>query len=265
MGKGFKHGSGGAAALNFKVAGGTAQPSGRENTIWVETADDITDWVLAPEQPAAAPGRVWIRTGTASPAAFNAIRNNVLTVCPVAVKQYAGGAWANRSGAVYIGGQWVSFSTEAVYLYDSGDTCNDVTGGYSAVALAAAASDATKVAPAVTYGEYSMVIKPSKSASAGKYSGGIVRTNNKIDCSGYSTLTFEGTVEGLGIGNGKLSLWSEMGAHQIENRVMYSDLVNGSVPITVDVSGLDGSYYIGLGFDSSNVQITVTMTDLRLE
>lgn len=268
MAKGFKHGGGGgaAASLNFKVVGGTSRPSSPgENTVWVNTDTAVSSWVLSPVEPEAAEGLVWISMGSASAAAFNALKKNGIMIYPIAAKQYVDGAWANKAAEIYRNGAWQSFSTEAVYLYNSGDTCDDVTGGYSAVALAAASSDAEKVAPAVTYGESSMVIMPSKASKAGNYRGGIVRTNNKIDCSGYSTLTFEGTTEGIGLGTGKLSLWSEIGAHQVENRVKYADLVNGSDPIVLDVSNLEGSYYVGFGFDSTNVQIMVTMTGLRLE
>ena len=56
MAKGFKHGGGAAAApLNFKVVGGTSRPSAPgENTIWVNTATEISSWVLSPAEPEAA-------------------------------------------------------------------------------------------------------------------------------------------------------------------------------------------------------------------
>ena len=268
MAKGFKHGGGGSAAasLNFKVVGGTSSPSApAENTIWVKTAEEITGWVISPVEPVAGEGKVWITVGTASAGGFNALKKNVLMVYPIGAKQYVDGAWANKAAEIYQNGAWKSFSTEALYLYTSGDTCDDVTGGYSAEAMSAASSDSGKAAPSVTYGESSMVIMPSKATSSTSYRGGIVRTNNKVDLSRFDVLTFEGTVEGLGTGTGKLSIWSEMGTVQTNNRVKYADLANGSAPVTIDVSDLDGSYYIGFGFDSRNVQIMVTMTALRLE
>jgi len=268
MAKGFKHGGGGSAAasLNFKVVGGTSRPSApAENTIWVNTATEISSWVLSPVQPEAASGLAWITMGSASAAAFNALKKNGIMIYPIAAKQYVDGAWANKAAEIYQNGAWKSFSTEALYLYTSGDTCDDVTGGYSAEAMSAASSSSEKLAPSVTYGESSMVIMPSKASSSTNYRGGIVRTNNKVDLSRFDVLTFEGTVEGIGTGTGKLCIWSEMGTVQANNRVKYADLANGSAPVTIDVSDLDGSYYIGFGFDSRNVQIMVTMTALRLE
>lgn len=262
MAKGFKHGGGGgtAASLNFKIVGGAAQPaSPSENTIWVNT-EEITSWMISPVEPEAAEGLVWISTGSASAAAFNALKKNGIMVYPIAAKQYVDGAWANKAAEIYQEGVWRGFSTQALYLYQPGDQDS-----FAAEGLSETGSASNVAVPAVTYGDESVVILPGKHSSVGSYKGGIVRTADKIDLSDFSTLTLEGTVEGIGNGTGKLSIWSEMGSAQNVNRVKYASLANGSEPITIDVSDLDGSYYIGLGFDSTNVQITVTMTALRLE
>lgn len=273
MAKGFKHGGGGgsaSSALNFKIVGGTSQPaSASEHTVWVNTDTDITGWVFASAEPEApAEGLVWISIGIASAAAFNAVKKQQLMVYPIGAKQYIDGAWANKGAQIFLDGAWVSFSTEAVYLYLPGDVCESVTGGYAAEGLSETGSASSASVPAVTYGDESMVILPGKgslSSTAVTYKGGIVRTANKIDLSGFSTLNFEGSVEGIGTGTGKLSIWSEIGSAQNVNRVKYASLTNGADGIALDVSDLDGSYYIGFGFDSANVQIMVTMTCLRLE
>lgn len=271
MAKGFKHGGGGgaAASLNFKVVGGTSRPSSPgENTVWVNTDTAVSSWVLSPVEPEAAEGLVWISMGSASAAAFNALKKNGIMIYPIAAKQYVDGAWANKAAEIYRNGAWQSFSTEAVYLYLPGDVCEGVTGGYVAAGLSETGSNSNVSVPAVTYGDESMVILPGKgsiSSTSVTYKGGIVRTEKKIDISGFSTLTFEGSVEGISTSTGKLSIWSEIGSAQNANRVKYADLVNGSDPIVLDVSNLEGSYYVGFGFDSTNVQIMVTMTGLRLE
>ena len=47
-----RRGGGGIAGLNFKVVGGTTQPTNpKENTIWVNTNTDITSWVFSAGQP----------------------------------------------------------------------------------------------------------------------------------------------------------------------------------------------------------------------
>lgn len=270
MGKGFKHGGGGAAAsaLNFKIVGGTAQPSGLENTIWVNTANPVNGWVLSPVQPAAPePGMVWIAVGSASAAVFNALKKNGIMVYPTGAKQYVDGAWANKSAMIYLNGSWVSFSTEAVYLYIEGDICESLTGGYTAAAMRASSSDSGAGVPAVTYGESAMVILSDKPTSTGAYRGGIVRTVNKIDCSGYSRLIFEGTVEGAEYqyNSATIYLWTEIGEYQSDNCAGSMKMSSGSNSVELDIASLTGSYYIGFGLNGTNVQITVTMTGLRLE
>lgn len=272
MGYGFKHGGGGSAAasLNFKVVGGTSSPSApAENTIWVNTATEISSWMLSPVQPEAVEGLAWITMGSASAAAFNALKKNGIMIYPIAAKQYVDGAWANKAAEIYQNGAWKSFSTEALYLYTSGDTCDEVTGGYTAAGMrtGSSTSSSSTGAPAISYNESSMVISAATSTSSSTYNGGIIRTKSKVDCSQYEKLIFEGTVEGLGIiyTNATISIWSEMGAYHSENRVLSTDLANGSATVEVDISNLTESYYIGFSFGSANQQITVTMTSLRLE
>jgi len=268
MAKGFKHGGGGSAAasLNFKVVGGAYSPSApAENTIWVKTTEEITGWVISPVEPVVGEGKVWITVGTASDGGFNALKKNVLMVYPIGAKQYVDGAWVNKAAAIYQDGQWRGFSVQALYLYQPGDTCGGVTGGYVAEARKETTTGSYTAAPAVEEGTAALVIRPQKSASPGQYYGGVVRTVSKIDCSGSKSLIFEGTVEGADAGAGKLCLWSEIGSVQSENRVRYVWLQNGSEGITLDVSDLEGSFYVGFGFDSQHVQIVVTITELRLE
>ena len=52
MGQAFLHGNGGPSPLNFKVVGGTSEPSNpKENTIWVNTDVEITGWHFANDDP----------------------------------------------------------------------------------------------------------------------------------------------------------------------------------------------------------------------
>lgn len=267
MAKGFKHGGSVAPVLNFKVVGGTeifTAPG--ENTIWVNTDTGITGWVLSPAKPEEpVEGMVWISVGTASDVTFNALKKNGIMVYLISASQYVDGAWEPKAAQIYQNGGWSSFSYETLFLYQPGDVCEIVTGGYMAAAMKAGSLTSGQSAPSVTYGDSSMVILPKKSSALANYVGGIVRTNSKIDCAQYNTLIFDGDVEGLGVGSGKLAIWSEMGSVQSENLVKRASLVNGSDPVVIDVSDLDGSYYIGFGFDSVNVQIMVTVTSLRLE
>lgn len=104
----FNMSGGGGAALNFKVMGGTAEPSNPvENTIWINTDAKITGWLFSSHQPEnPAEGMVWIATGSASNAEFNALKKNGITVYPMSAKQYVNGAWVNKPIKVYQSGSW---------------------------------------------------------------------------------------------------------------------------------------------------------------
>ena len=116
--------------LNFEVVGGTTQPSSAsENTIWVNTSTAITSWIFSATQPTSpSAGMVWIRTGSSSSVDFNALKNNTLKVYPMSAKQYIGGTWIGTTMKLYQGGAWES--TWDGYVYNTGDECFDVTGGW---------------------------------------------------------------------------------------------------------------------------------------
>ena len=110
---------GGGGGLNFKVVGGTVQPSNpKENTIWVDTDTDISGWVFSAMQPVPKEGLVWVRTGDVSPVRFNAVRKNTVMVYAYSVTQYVGGEWAKKSAYIW-NREWVLI-TGNLTIYDSG-------------------------------------------------------------------------------------------------------------------------------------------------
>lgn len=111
-------GGGGGGGLNFKVVGGTAQPSNpSENTIWVNTDTAITEWAFSATEPSApVEGMVWIATVTNAATSFNAIKKNNIQVYPTSAKQYIGGAWAEKGANIYQDGEWKSFQKRLYWL-----------------------------------------------------------------------------------------------------------------------------------------------------
>lgn len=120
---------GGGVGLNFKIVGGTTQPSSpKENTIWVSTDMEITEWSLSTDKPSApVEGMVWIRTDPDGLFSFNALQENELNVRIVYAMQYTG-SWDVKQSSVYQNEKWTALS---VYLYNRGDLCEDVTGGWT--------------------------------------------------------------------------------------------------------------------------------------
>lgn len=132
MGWGTGNLGGGSGWLNFKIVGGTSEPSApRENTIWVNTDQKITSWIFSVLEPSGPKeGMVWFITGTSSAVEFNALKKNGIQVYPNSAKQYIDGTWKNVAAQSYQNGQWVDWIK---YLYNNGDECTGITGGWESV------------------------------------------------------------------------------------------------------------------------------------
>lgn len=117
MGWGNGNLGGGASVFNFKVIGGTSRPNNpKENAFWVSTDVPITSWQFSGTEPAApAEGLVWLATGKASTAAFNALKKNAVMVYPLYAKQFVSGQWVGKEVQVYQGGQWTALFSGLIY------------------------------------------------------------------------------------------------------------------------------------------------------
>jgi hypothetical protein len=67
-----------------------------------------------------ATGQVWISTGSSSPAQFNSLKKNNITLCPLSAKQYVGGAWVDKTAKSYQNGAWVDW-WNPFYIFKSGE------------------------------------------------------------------------------------------------------------------------------------------------
>lgn len=130
----------GGGALKFRVVGGTSAPvSPRENDIWVNTAVAITGYTLCAEQPTSpTEGLLWVQTGGSSAAAMAITRRNPVIVYPVRAQLYHSGVWTSLAAESYISGNWIAWGQ--YYLYNAGDECTSVTGGWSTAGGGAASS-----------------------------------------------------------------------------------------------------------------------------
>lgn len=255
MGKGFKHGAGGGNPLNFKVVGGTSAPaSPKENMIWVNTDVEITSWIFSATEPETpVEGMVWFFVGVASSGAFNALKKNTIMVCPLSAKQYASGAWVNKSAQNYQGGEWVDW---ILWLYNEGDECTDITGGYVAQAKAIASWATGAIAPAITDNGTSVTIKQTGNGN------GIYRAVNKIDLSPYKTLYMEGVLYSSDSSNAwrtSLRVWSEFGTYAEDNTVasILGSTSKSSTVHSVDISEVEGECYIGFSVYGSGNYATM--------
>lgn len=123
---------GGGGGLNLKVVGGTTQPaSPRENTIWVSTTTVITGYVLSPTQPeTGTEGMVWLKTADTG-VEINVGRKNAVLLHLASGMLYSGSAWKNVECSAFSNGVWTQFSFLRVYLYNAGNQCKELTGGWA--------------------------------------------------------------------------------------------------------------------------------------
>lgn len=249
----------GSGALNFSVVGGTTQPTDpKENTIWVNTSEEITSWVFSAEEPAEpAEGMIWISVGESSSVAFSVVKKNAIMVYPLSVSQYVGGSWVRKDAWIWQDGEWKEF---AEYLYNYGDL------GYVWTTVAKKQSNeggAGSNEPTVTTDANGIM----KIYQSGSYDGGICYIAEKIDLSNYKTLTFSGVLfqnssTASHAIRARLCIWSDIGTYISDNVVKSIESpVNGAV--SVDVSDLNGSYYIGFGVHHTGSYVDIKYIDLR--
>lgn len=245
---GFINGIDQCSSLNFSVVGGTSQPSDpKENTIWVNTNEEITGWIFSATEPEAPEdGLVWIVTGQASTVAFNALKKNNLQVYPLSAKQRVGNAWVDVLAKSYQGGEWVDW---IVYLYNKGDECIDLTGGWVGKGMkASSTSEAAAAEPIITRNDDHILAKlPAAQKS------GVFWTHELVDLTTCSKITVEGEFYAVS-SNFALTIWSSNeGTYYTQNNAAESKFPAKEVfnKLSVDVSALTGEYCIGFKLNTN--------------
>lgn len=222
--------TGGGAGLKLKVVGGTAQPaSPKENTVWVNTDTAINGYAFstaAPTNPVA--GMVWFQTTTDSLVAMNIDKKNTVMLYPGGCSQYIGGAWVSKTAKTYLNSKWLDWM---VYLYNLGDECTSITGGWDDYLDNAGYS--------ITKGADYLKIKGVNSQYSGTGS-----TTNAIDLTKYKTLhaiakrTSSGTCY-IGIATKRDAVQTGLSASKTITAKDYTE-------ITLDISAHNSAYYIVL-------------------
>lgn len=234
--------SDGGAGLNFKVVGGTTAPgSPTENTIWVNTSVAIPSWAFSAEEPGSpVAGMVWISTGTSSTVAFNALKKNAIQVYPATVKQYVSGAWVAGDAEIYQGGEWKSMIT---YLYNNGDECETITGGWDNDDWS---GNGSTPMTAGTKNTDHMLIGTATALSASKWFN--LATKNKIHLTQsqktiYVEVTPTAIYQEASVTVAVCST-KTVGSENAAAFAKYEGTKNVKGTIAIDVSDLAGDYYV---------------------
>lgn len=234
MGTCYLNKLGSGVALNFNLVGYTsveklkvATPA--TNTIGIVTEINITGWIFSPSEPSYPHnGRVWIKTGTASSCAFNALKKNGIYICPISAHQYIGDEWVERTAMSYSDGRWIKWTDDVTYLFKNGDQNDDITGGWSGVATGASAIS-------IWWEGYV--------SSAGVGGSCSTQTNSMVDLTSYSVLTVT-----LDACDNKFYIRLLDSSGQI---VASKAADKTSGVYTLDLSEISGAYYIQFHADGS--------------
>lgn len=244
MGWGSGNLGGGSGGLNFKIVGGTSEPtSAKENTIWVNTDQNITSYIFSTTEPASPEdGMVWISTGTSSSAPFNALKKNGIQVYPLSAKQYIGGAWVDKTAKSYQGGEWVDWT---IYLINGSELNTEYAGAWNQT------TGNQGVGGSAQMTSEGLVVTANKGNGG---SGSVFRygPDNKIDFSDFNSIEF---VVDIKSGSGKFAaiVTSEFATGYNSANVAYVDtaISQANQTVSMDVSGVNGEYYLRVGTNST--------------
>ena len=235
----------GGAGEAFQIVGGTTQPTNPSNvTVWINTDSAISGWEFSSTEPdAPQTGTVWINTGTASPAAFNAVRDNVLMVYPTGAYQYVGSAWQPKEGMVYVGGEWVSLAT---YLLQGSDLHTENGGTWSnAGGWSAISGTGWVYNPYSITGDGIVINNPSSEYNV-RWS--ICGKQEPMSFEGYSKLTFVYNITATTTDNLYFAVTTQITnintGVTAARTILPKGQTVGSYTQTLDVSSLNGSYYV---------------------
>lgn len=220
MGACFLYGQSGGAGINFKVVGGTVQPQGKENLIWVNTSTPISIWVVSTFQPESAfDGMVWIVNGTEN--GINILKKNAIGLFPSGCRMYRNGKWEAVESFLFRNGEWVQFSRTELILFRGG-VLNPDFGGFGDATIAES---------------YIQVIAHGDSSS-GTAESHSVTSGNAVDLTYYNKFVFTANA-----GRYESSYIAIMRGTE---QVIRQNVKKTSETYEIDISGLSGLYNIKL-------------------
>lgn len=238
-------GSGGGAALNFKVKDYATEEqlmaaTGKVNEIGIITSTPMTGWYFAAEQPEMQPGEVWISTGTSSTVAFNALKKGgTVMVYPISAKQMGqDGVLVDVTAKSWQNGEWVDWIT---FTY--------IVGGEEQVVFTGANCSCS-------YSGSVLSVKPNGANNSMKF-----WAKDKYDLTGISVISMSG-ISGNSLKNDYAPFMGIFTAEPVfngrDNNAVAKQRIpqNGNAftddPCELNVSEYDGLYYIGCFMESSD-------------
>lgn len=240
-----RRGGGGGASLNFSVVGGTTQPTGKENLIWVNTANTITSWEFSATQPTSpVAGMVWFRTILSASVKFNALKKNGVWVYPSTVSQYVGGTWVSKNASIYQSGSWKPFFDGRIF--DNG-LVNNIT-----------------FSKTTTNGILTIdsVIDANNNAT---WSNVWFFSDQPIDVTSYQIMRVTYGYYGYILGDSAFGLATTRGTTLSSYKKVYDGVYNTEVTIDINIASAVGEYYFGgSAYSSGNGSSRLTIKSILL-
>lgn len=135
----------------------------------------------------------------------------------------------------------------ALYLYNSGNEYDSITGGWTATSTRATASNTARV-PTLTKSD---VLSISLSATYGTYRGSVAPANNYFDLTNYSELLIETTTKTTGVIRVILTTSNSDGySNNSLANISLQNTIAGTY--TLDVSGINRSCYLFISVETNN-------------
>jgi len=247
-------GKGSGAALNFTLVGNPKPENPTENTIWINTDEPIAGWTISADELEKTENTVWIAAGSFSQVAFNALKENCIMVYPLSTKQCLGGSWVSKPAQSWQGGKWVDWFR---YLYNRGDECIDLTGGWIAKSWKMA-ENAGEAAQTYSIEKNEDNLRFTKTGQV----GAVMHTVYKIDLTNVKTINFKGKMY-PGASNDHWTafyVWENLNGRYWSSNAADSVLCEAGTikqQFSLDVSALEGEYFIGFGIYDASCYVEV--------
>lgn len=230
-------------SLNFKIIGGTTQPTNpTENMIWVNTDVDISSWTFSVEEPSnPVESMVWFNTDRSSLVEFNALKENTLHVYPCSSYQYIDNIWTDVVSYTYQNGEWSEWWTGQ--LFDNGNQWKNVTGGWTDKGYTFYDYGWDNTESKYTYVD-TVISGKIYLANQGALSISCAATKEKVDLTKYNTLFIQSDYHSNG--SYALEVYINTNKRKIDYGCALTQSFYSSGEKSIDISGLQGSYYIYL-------------------
>ena len=241
--------------LNFRVyTSPTVPETGEENDIVIISYVPMKNWMMSPDEPSGIPrndGDVWIQY-TVTGETYNVLKNATMLIATIFAWQYVDGEWVDVPSGSYHNGMWNNIIE---YLYDQGDECTDITGGWSTGGPTSTSGYSIGTMD-TSNNKITIIADKMKFISA--------KTTNKVDltdCASLEIIVDSTTLPDKAYAY--LCIYKDSSYWFSDNTIARLPLT-GNGTFSIPVADIDGSYYVGFSIESDITRASVTVSAVKL-